>query len=126
MCFPGAQQVAGLLEGLPVLLALVGMLLQGGPLWTPWPDGLCTGKSRCSLSDIAGAAISGLLPGVALQGHCGVLSATGPGGPAIRPRWVLLVQGFLVSGLTTQGTKAHQQLQLPGHRKLVLMRVKVL
>ena len=115
VCLPVAQQVAGLLEGLPALQTLVGMLLQGGPLRTPWPNGLCAGESRCSPGDMAGAAVSRCLPRVAPQGHCGVLGATGPGGPAVHLGRVLLAQGFPASGLATQGMKADQQLQLSGH-----------
>lgn len=112
MHLPVAQQVAGLLEGPPALWALVGMLLQGGPLRIPWPDGLCAGKSRCSLGGMAGVAISRCLPRVAAQGHCGVLCATGPGGPAIH---LVLAQGFPAAGLTTHLTTP-----------LVLMRVNIL
>lgn len=115
VCFPVAQQVAGLLEGLPALWVPAGTLLQGGPLQTPWPDGLCAGESPHSPSDIAGAAVSGLLSRVAPQGHCNFLSTTGPSGPAIHPGWVLLAQWFPVAGLATQGVKGHHQLQFPGH-----------
>lgn len=79
---PVAQQVAGLLEGLPALQALVRMLLQGGRLQTPRPNGLCAGESWCLPGDMAGVTISGHLPRFAAQGHCSVLGATGPGCPS--------------------------------------------
>lgn len=110
-----AQQVAGLLEGLPALQALVRMLLQGGRLQTPWPNGLCAGESWCLPGDVAGVTISGHLPRFSAQGHCSVLGATGPGGPAVHLGWVLLAQGFPGAGLATQGMEAYQQLLLPGY-----------
>lgn len=45
-----------------------------------------------------------------LERHRSVLNATEPDDPSIHPGWMLQAQG-----LTTQGMKAHLQLQLPGH-----------